>query len=341
MKSRSILAIIPLYAVILISMGMTAEAQKPVEVKKTREWPSALKTEQKRRIKKNFRVNEETDSTQYSQIPVCSEDICPKAEMENGECTAIRDRFGTPTGYIVSNTFFEYNDTDEITNCGYEICKKKGYSPRAISHVDLELPNCIDEGNEKTRCKVIDAPHDFEVFKDGRGDPSTGYLMWFVSDLIKIDEDQDDTADFFVKVEGEAYKTMGNVGLKIGKSMHVGEITVPVCSIDCSLSTFAASAGEAPDGEKNVVETKNGYKFAIQCDADGCCQVLPDGCYRPDSGWGSCEAKTFEEFFKTQKDGQSNIVEKISDGESKCINLVVDDNGEQSPSYCSGGWCWY
>jgi len=284
---------------------------------------------------------------------------CSPAELELGTCTPITDRAGTFTGYIarISDGYPMFNGETDTTTTQYESCVVAAYCPKTTSHVDLESPLCetVDCGFQSATANGFDCepktPADcaansdtgllpnccFEEFSAGEGgDPSSGFLQWAPSGLFKIHFFYDPkiwvyTVSF--EVYGEAYQTLGNIGIKAGLEMLTGKILVPVCDASCGLVSFAAATGT--EDNPVTVETDNGYKFDMTCDGStGCCEVTM--CYDNEGNEKQCNKVPIGEFFETTE-GDS-ITDWASEG---CLNLIVDDDSDHSPSYCSGGWCWY
>jgi len=113
-------------------------------------------------------------------------------------------------------------------------------------------------------------------------------------------------------------------------------ITGPGC-LDCGPVPEFATYSVATDQE---IETKSGYKFKVQCDPKtGDCIALQ--CYKPGpgGGWGACTQVPLQTFLSTRQGAaQATRLSKMG---AKGGGFVLDDSSPSSPSYCSGGWCWY
>jgi hypothetical protein len=88
----------------------------------------------------------------------------------------------------------------------------------------------------------------------------------------------------------------------------------------------------------NII-TKGDYAFFTKCDPQT--QECPaTQCKGPDGIWEDCKQIPLSEFLSTNKDNKGNAVNTLSlPGETG--GVVFSDTSENSPTYCSGGWCYY
>jgi hypothetical protein len=255
---------------------------------------------------------------------------CSGYELSNGTCTEMLKQDGTAYGYVVR--LIEIVQSENETTFEYEVAKDG--SPYAVSHANLEFIGCDGVFCDAVRAIVSKSSTNYEVFENGKGDPSTGFLEWFPV-VVKIDNFPPGFYEgtFSITVSGFAYGSIGNLGFKAGTDVATGKILMPVCDKRCGVATSAAS-------KSVTIATKDDYKFELICnESTGCCEVVrivaPNGIPK------LLYKDSIENFMSSKKPNEYFVVQELSVVGQPCAGIVGEDDSDDSPWYCSGGYCWY
>jgi hypothetical protein len=127
-------------------------------------------------------------------------------------------------------------------------------------------------------------------------------------------------------------KTSTTIQLDVKK---IGELQFEMAGPGCVPSEADIVADSVI--EEQTLATKTGYEFDLECDKEtGCCMVVQ--VRNPDNTVKDFRKIAIDNFLENIK---GSLILKFSVPGVPCPGIVGEDSSEESPWYCSGGWCYY
>jgi hypothetical protein len=265
------------------------------------------------------------------------------------EVMAFTDYGDPPTDYSLTNqgwtvelvSILECTDPGATAICGargpgwfdhhyqvYTIDKKGNPTASGLNSLAMLIPDCQDGPEIEVDLNYSIQFNDY--FGVAEGDSSIGLGQYNEQTRVAQGE-SDNTFDWHLVVNTDKV-TESTIALKV---RSIGVLTYEMAVAGCNVyEPFVADYFS----ELVRYKTKQGFELLAECvPQSGFCELKEF--LNPNGSTRNFKKVTIEQFLSTRKG--ANKAKKLVGLNKKFQFTIFEDSSPNSPSCCSGGWCWY